>query len=96
MTNPEILQTITLIRDSFEGSETIYTNGSCIKFAMILKHIYPEGIIFYDLSHAIFGYLGVCYDINGIAKLTENHIPIEDYGILKAYNSMSMKYKIKF
>ena len=88
-----ILQTIELVRNSFNGSEIVYTNGSCIKFAMILKHIYPEGKILYDLNHAIFEYDKKYFDINGFANYTKNHIPIEEYGILKMYNSMNLKYE---
>jgi len=86
-----ILQTIQLIRDSFTGSEKVYTQGSCVKFAMILKHIYPQGNILYHSSHAIFEYDGKSYDINGLAE-KHNHIPIEDYGILKSYEIMQLKF----
>lgn len=89
-----VLQTIELIRTSFNGSEIVYMQGSCVKFAMILKHIYPTGKILYDLDHAIFEYEGKYFDINGFAKHTKNHIPIEDYGILSAHNSMNLKYKL--
>ena len=89
-----LLKTIELIKDSFNGSEIVYTQGSCVKFAMILKHIYPTGKILYDLSHAIFEYEGKYFDINGFAKYTPNHIPIEDYGILSAYHSMNIKHQL--
>ena len=89
-----LLQTIELIRTSFNGSEIVYTQGSCVKFVMILKHIYPTGKILYDLDHAIFEYEGKHFDINGFAKYTKNYIPIEDYGILSAHNSMNLKYKL--
>ena len=52
----DILKTIDLIRDSFSNSVNVYTKGSCVKFAMILKHLYPEGDIYYDMDHAIFKY----------------------------------------
>jgi len=93
--NSHILQTIALIRDSFDGAETVYTQGSCVKLAMILKHIYPEGKILYDLSHAIFEYNGNVFDIHGYAALNINHIPIEEYGIIAAYNSMNLKWHKK-
>jgi len=91
----EILKTIELIRESFEGSEVVYTEGSCVKFAMILLHIYPKGRILYDLNHALFQYEGMCYDIRGEAIPDDNHIPIEDYGLLQMWGSMNLKYKIK-
>jgi len=92
MNNSHILQTIKLIRNSFEGAEIVYTQGSCVKLAMILKHIYPDGKILYDLDHAIFEYNENKYDINGYVASNINHIPIEDYGILSAYNSMNLKW----
>lgn len=91
----EILETIELIRDSFDGAVIVYTEGSCVKFAMILKHLYPDGKILYDLNHAIFEYDGRYYDINGSATCTENYKPIEEYGILHAYKSMNLKYVLK-
>lgn len=87
-----LLKTISLIRESFVGSEIVYTNGSCVKFAMILLHLYPSGRILYNLDHAIFEYEGECYDINGLCK-KGNHIPLEDYGLLQAHTSMNLIYK---
>ena len=88
-----ILKTIELIRTSFKGSERVYSNGSCIKFCMILLHIYPKGRILYDLNHAIFEYDNRFYDINGFTKREKTHIPLEDYGLLQAHNSMNLMYK---
>lgn len=68
LTFTHVLKTIELIRESFVGSEIVYTNGSCVKFCMILLHIYPNGKILYDLNHAIFEYDNKFYDINGFAK----------------------------
>ena len=50
----EILKIIERIRDSFDGSIEVYTQGSCVKFAMILKEIFPQGNILYNSDHAIF------------------------------------------
>lgn len=87
-----ILKTIELIRDSFKGSEVVYSNGSCIKLCMILLHIYPKGRILYDLDHAIFEYGENFYDINGFAKKEKGHIDIQEYGLLQAYAYMNLKY----
>lgn len=79
------------IRHSFEGSVKTYTQGNCVQFAMILKEIYPEGTILYDLNHAIFKYRDRYYDIRGELapfEKNDNHIPIEDYGVMKAFDMM--------
>lgn len=87
----EILKTIELIRDSFNGSEEVYTRGSCVKLCMILKHLYPGGNILYDSNHAIFEYDGKFYDIKGFAKKNKNHSTIETYGLIKSYELMCLK-----
>lgn len=89
-----ILSLIDRINSSFDGSAYVYNNGSCIKFAMILLEVFPEGKILYDCNHAIFMLDGECYDVLGIAKKTDRHIPIEDYGPLKMHDLMSMKCSI--
>lgn len=89
-----VLKFIELIRDSFEGADYVYTHGSCTKLAMILKYIFPEGEIYTDLNHSIFEYDGKFYDINGFAEKTKNYVPILDFGVLKAYDLMSNKFKM--
>ena len=93
-TNIMVLGVISRIRDSFVGASYVYANGSCIKFAMILQEIFPEGSIFYDSNHAIFELEGEYYDINGYARKTSSHIPIEDYGTLKCYDLMNMAFNM--
>ena len=91
-----VLQTINLIRESFDQSVEVYTSGSCVKLCMILKHIYPKGRILYDANHAIFEYSdGQCFDILGFATKTEKHIPIEEYGLLQSFELMNLKYSKK-
>ena len=90
-----ILKTIDLIRDSFSNSVNVYTKGSCVKFAMILKHLYPEGDIYYDMDHAIFKYGCNYYDINGFAQKNDGHIPLIEYGLLVAYDIMNLKYNFE-
>lgn len=89
-----ILDTITLIRDSFQGSVEVYTKGSCVKFCMILYKLHKGGKILYDQNHAIFEYDGICFDIKGIAEKTKHHKPIEEYGLIMAYNMMNTKAAI--
>ena len=93
-TSLKVLSVISRIRDSFVGASHVYTNGSCIKFAMILQEIFPDGSIFYDPNHARFELEGEYYDINGYARKTSSHIPIEDYGTLKCYDLMNMAFNM--
>ena len=89
-----IIKLIELIRDSFGGSTIVYTQGSCTKFAMILKYLFPEGEILSDRCHRIFEYNGRCYDINGYVEKTEHYKPIVDWGLLQAYDWMASRYEL--
>lgn len=78
------------IRDSFTNSVDVYTKGSCYKFAMILKEIYPYGRILTDNSHAIFELEeGCCYDITGIVK-KGRHLPLAEEGCNSVYKTLSI------
>jgi len=87
----EILKFIELVRECFPNAQKICTEGSCIRFALILKHQYPKGQILYNSNHAIFEYENRFYDINGFTKKT-NHIPLTDYGIIQLDNILKLKY----
>jgi hypothetical protein len=89
----KILSVIKRIRDSFMGSEYIYTNGSCVKFAMILREIFPEGRVLYNANHAVFEYDGVCYDIRGVAY-NDRYLPLEEYGFGQIKDILSQKASI--
>lgn len=92
--NKQLEDLITQIRDSFNGSVEVYTKGSCIKFCMILKTVYPKGVILYNSDHAIFELNNRYYDITGEVVKLPSHLPIEEYGILKCYELMNLKYSI--
>lgn len=85
---------IKLIRDSFVGAEMVYTKGSCIKFAMILLHQFPNGKILYDQGHAIFELHGICYDITGEVRPTSNHRDLSKNDLLYNYTLMQMRFDI--
>lgn len=86
----DILYLIKLIRDSFKNSIEVYTKGSCVKFCMILKYIFPKGKILYDCNHAIFELNNRYFDISGEVE-KENHIPIEEYGLM-SFDLMTTKW----
>jgi hypothetical protein len=90
----QILETIRLIRESFDGAEVVYTQGSCVRFAMILENIYGGGTILYDQNHAIYEYEGRCYDINGLAVKGEHHLPLIRLGVNQLDKILRIKYKI--
>ncbi len=92
--NKQLEDLISQIRDSFNGSVEVYTKGSCIRFCMILKTVYPKGIILYNSDHAIFELNNRYYDITGEVVKLSSHTPIEEYGILKCYELMNLKYSI--
>lgn len=56
---------IGLIANSFGGAKHVYTNGSCYKFAQILKTVFPAGHIKDLRHHIVFEYGIYTYDITG-------------------------------
>ena len=87
-----ILKTIELIRNSFTNSVEVYTKGSCVRLCLLLLHLYPNGKILYDMDHAIFEYAGSYFDIEGITVKTDNHISLEEYGLLQIEEILNLKY----
>ncbi len=79
--NPE--RVIKAIRESFIGSEQVYTRGSCIMFYRILKTIYSEALPFWSkkASHCITKINNNYYDITGKVKKTSDYIldDVESY-----------------
>lgn len=87
----ELLKLIKLIRESFEDSVLVYSNGSCVRFCLILSHVYPSGKILYDSNHAIFELHGRYYDITGEVE-KGLHIDIFQYG----YNHVQELFNLKY
>jgi hypothetical protein len=63
--NIEIEKFISVIRDSFIGSQQVYTEGSCYHFYLILREVFPEAECWYDLDHVITKIDEKFYDITG-------------------------------
>ena len=74
----EPLEFISLLRNSFEGSVKVYTQGSCYQMFLILKALYPSAIAFYDSDHIITKIGEKYYDITGEVQ-KQNHIDLDFY-----------------
>lgn len=60
---------IARVRDSFIGSQQVYTEGSCYHFYLILKEVFPSAKPYYDMDHVVTKINGRFYDITGeVAK----------------------------
>ena len=68
--NSKVLEFITTIRDSFEGSEVVYTQGACYHFYLILKCLFFDAVAWYDgiEGHVYTEIEGRFYDIRGEHK----------------------------
>jgi hypothetical protein len=62
---PPVEDFISTIRDSFIGSQQVYTEGSCYHFYLILKSVFPNAEPYYDLDHIITKINDKYYDITG-------------------------------
>jgi len=69
---------IATIRDSFIGSQEVYTEGSCYHFYLILKEVFPQANPHYDMNHMITEIDGKYYDITGEVKLNSNMTKFEE------------------
>lgn len=56
---------IAKVRDSFVGSQDVYTNGSCYHFYLILKEVFPDAECYYDEDHVVTKIDDKFYDITG-------------------------------
>lgn len=80
---------IATIRDSFIGSQQVYTEGSCYHFYLILKQVFPDAKPFYDLNHVITEIDGKYYDITGEVRKDPACTPYErlpGYDLKAPYN----------
>jgi hypothetical protein len=80
---------ISVVRDSFIGSQQVYTEGSCYHFYLILKEVFPEAKPYYDISHVLTEIDGKFYDITGEVKrgcemLSMTELPV--YSLKAPYN----------
>lgn len=73
-----ILNYISVIRNSFIGSEEVYCYGSCYQFYKILKYQFPSANAYYDMNHIITEIGGKYYDITGEVN-GASHTPFESY-----------------
>lgn len=88
----EILNLIRVIRESFPQSVEVYTQGSCFRFALILKTVYPEGDIYWNEDHATFFLGGHFYDITGEIAPENRGEKIENWGILHIEKILKLRY----
>ena len=56
---------IAKIRDSFIGSQQVYTEGSCYHFYLILKEVFSEAECYFDEDHVVTKIGDKFYDITG-------------------------------
>lgn len=85
---------ISRVRDSFIGSQQVYTAGSCYHFYLILKEVFPEAQCYFDEDHIITEISGRYYDITGEvrrdASLTK-YERIPSYSLKAPYNIYKTK-----
>lgn len=85
---------ISRIRDSFVGSQQVYSEGSCYHFYLILKEVFPEAEAWYDEDHVITKIDDKFYDITGEVRVTVNFHPFDRvpaYSLKAPYNIYKAK-----
>jgi hypothetical protein len=93
----KILHFISTIRESFIGSEIVYTRGSCYYFFSILSAVFDTAECYYDLDHIISKIENKYYDITGEVTLGR-HLPFtptkDDVWIKEPYNIFKKKHPL--
>lgn len=81
---------IAKVRDSFIGSQQVYTEGSCYHFYLILKEVFPDAEPWYDNEHIVTKIGDKFYDITGEVRKDEldmvKHQRIPSYQLKSPYN----------
>ena len=62
---------IAKVRDSFIGSQQVYTEGSCYHFYLILKEVFSDAEPWYDNEHIVTKIGDKFYDITGEVRKDE-------------------------
>jgi hypothetical protein len=92
----KVEQFIATVRDSFIGSQEVYTRGSCLHFYKILKQVFPDAECWYDQDHILTRIDNRFYDITGQVSIFMDYEKIKEEdmpppGLNKPFNI----YKIK-
>lgn len=69
-----VIDLINALRESDSYIDVIYTNGSCYRFFVMVKKLYPDAIpmLNKDMNHIGILLDGKIYDINGEVKEPED------------------------
>ena len=81
---------IAKIRDSFIGSQQVYTEGSCYHFYLILKEVFIDAECWYDEDHVVTKIDNKFYDITGEISKTDG---LDKFDRLPSY-SLKSPYNI--
>lgn len=73
-----IINFISTIRNSFYGSETVYTQGSCYNFHLILKEVFPDAVAYFEDEHIVSKIEDKFYDITGEVEPQNEFILFEE------------------
>lgn len=74
---------IAKVRDSFIGSQQVYTEGSCYHFYLILKEVFPDAEPWYDNEHIVTKIGNKFYDITG--EIRKDELDMFKYQRLPSY-----------
>ena len=99
MLHKQVLSFISLIRESHPFMESIYTNGSCLNFYLILRDRFKEHcpVPYYNVDHVITLIGDRYYDITGEVKFKgTEYLKLTDYypkkGFIRAVRQMLRAY----
>lgn len=85
---------IARVRDSFIGSQQVYTEGSCYHFYLILKEVFPNAKPYFNEDHIVTKIGNKFYDITGEVRKDANitkYKRIPSYSLKAPFNIYKLK-----
>ena len=83
MRSTNIESFIAKVRDSFIGSQQVYTEGCCYHFYLILKEVFPNAEPWFDNDHIVTKIGDKFYDITG--EIRKDELDMFKYQRLPSY-----------
>lgn len=89
----KVIDFITSLRETDEYIEHIFLNGSCYRFHLLLKKLYPESIPYLSKKedHVITKIKGRFYDITGIVN-SDGYSELKDLKKVESWSFHNNNY----
>lgn len=64
---------IRTLREAHPDMELIFMHGSCYRFYLLMKHVFPEAVAYYNIDHVLVKLGDKFYDITGEVRPDDSY-----------------------